>query len=187
MSIIFVIRGQFISYSLFEFAQILRIPSEGQCSFKDEWSLDALSREQYSSGPYLTELPTPEDTRAFSWCATTAQTKERIGVKIARHSTSFSSAFDHGSSSRQVDNDENRGDEGTSRSITPSPTTYYNSLPQNVPQIVSNPPPHEQNMENLSARQTLMMNQQEKMHKQHQGGLKLIQKAFKKLWNKKKK
>ncbi|GJR79235.1 hypothetical protein Tco_0150020 [Tanacetum coccineum] len=55
--------------------------------------------------------------------------RKDIGVKRARRSTSSSSAFDHGSSSRQVDDDETRVDEGTSRVSTPSPTTYYNSLP----------------------------------------------------------
>ncbi|GJS40142.1 hypothetical protein Tco_0565185 [Tanacetum coccineum] len=54
--------------------------------------------------------------------------RKDIGVKRARHST-FSSAFNHGFSSRQVDGDETRVDEGTSRVSTPSPTTYYNSLP----------------------------------------------------------
>nr|GEV13055.1 pentatricopeptide repeat-containing protein [Tanacetum cinerariifolium] len=63
MSIIFIIRGQCISYNFFEFVQILRIPSEGQCSFTDEWSPDLLLREQYLSGPYHIELPNPEDIR----------------------------------------------------------------------------------------------------------------------------
>nr|GEU62429.1 retrovirus-related Pol polyprotein from transposon TNT 1-94 [Tanacetum cinerariifolium] len=88
------------------------------------------------------------------------QSKPRkdIGVKRARHSTSSSSVFDHGSSSRPVDDEEIRVDEGNSRVSTPSPTTYYNYLPQDVPQIFFSPPPHEQNMENLFTRQTSMMN-----------------------------
>nr|GFA70411.1 DNA helicase Pif1-like protein [Tanacetum cinerariifolium] len=65
MLIIFGIRGQFISYTIFEFAQILRIPSKGKCSFTDEWSLDSLLREQYPSGRYHTELPTLKDIRTF--------------------------------------------------------------------------------------------------------------------------
>ncbi|GJS25156.1 MAK10-like protein [Tanacetum coccineum] len=65
MSIIFIIQEKFISYTLFEFGQILCIPSEGQCSCTDEWSLDALLREHCLSGPYHTELPTPEDIRLF--------------------------------------------------------------------------------------------------------------------------
>ncbi|GKA39680.1 hypothetical protein Tco_0732231 [Tanacetum coccineum] len=39
-----------------------------------------------------------------------------------------------------VDDDETSVDEGTSRVNTLSPTTYYNSLPQDVPQIFTNPP-----------------------------------------------
>ncbi|GJX23131.1 hypothetical protein Tco_0227576 [Tanacetum coccineum] len=71
--------------------------------------------------------------------------RKDIGVKRTRHSTSSSTAFDHDSFSHQVDDDENRGDEGTSRVSTPSPTTYFNSLSQNIPQVFSNPLPHEQN------------------------------------------
>ncbi|GKD14668.1 hypothetical protein Tco_1199075 [Tanacetum coccineum] len=106
--------------------------------------------------------------------------RKDIGVKRTRHSTS-SSTFDHGLSSRQVDGDETRVDEGTSRVSTPSPTTYYNSLPQDVFQIFSNPLPHEQTMENLFTRQTSMLNRQEQMHVEKQSGLKSIGKAFKKL------
>ncbi|GJW78847.1 hypothetical protein Tco_0140529 [Tanacetum coccineum] len=40
--------------------------------------------------------------------------RKDIGVKRSRHSTSSSSTFDHDSSSHQVDDDENVGDEGTS-------------------------------------------------------------------------
>ncbi|GJV86069.1 hypothetical protein Tco_1525967 [Tanacetum coccineum] len=241
MSIIFVIRDQFISYSLSKFGQILTIPYEGQCSLIDEWSRDALSREQYMSNPYHTKLPSPEDIRMFIQTERTGhnhvlkgelvylddnqilskevqphmknwveiirenvlflvdrvmlflgaprQRKPRkdIGVKRTRHSTSSSFAFDYGSSSRQADDDENRGDEGTSKVSTPSLTTYYNSFPQNIPQVFFNPLPHEQTMENLFTRQTSMLNRQEKMHVEKRGGLKSIGKAFKKLWNKKKK
>ncbi|GJX65909.1 hypothetical protein Tco_0300252 [Tanacetum coccineum] len=84
--------------------------------------------------------------------------RKDIGVKRTRHSTSSSTAFDHDSFSHQVDDDENRGDEGTSRVSTPSPTTYFNSLSQNIPQVFSNPLPHEQTMENLFTRQTSMLN-----------------------------
>ncbi|GKG61810.1 hypothetical protein Tco_0623527, partial [Tanacetum coccineum] len=40
--------------------------------------------------------------------------RKDIGVKRARHSTSSSSAFDYGSSSHQVEDDETMGDKGTS-------------------------------------------------------------------------
>ncbi|GJV60331.1 hypothetical protein Tco_1466431 [Tanacetum coccineum] len=158
-------------------------------SFTDEWSLDALLREQCPFGPYHTELPTHEEIRTsrrgyilpygmlltcmfrhvmaeyphiqsdqfilvdrvMLYLGAPRQHKPRkdIGVKRAHHFTSSSCAFDHDSSSRQVDDDESRVDIGTSRVSTPAPTTYYNSLHQDVPQIFSNPHPHKQNMENL--------------------------------------
>ncbi|GJW63154.1 hypothetical protein Tco_0115038 [Tanacetum coccineum] len=62
------------------------------------------------------------------------KSRKDIGVKRTRHSNSSSSDFDHDSSSHQVNDDENRGDEGTSRVSTPSPTTYYKSSSQNIPQ-----------------------------------------------------
>ncbi|GKF17834.1 hypothetical protein Tco_0062752 [Tanacetum coccineum] len=228
MSIQFVIRDQFISYSLSEFGQILGIPFEGQCSFMNEWTLDALSREQYPSGPYHTHLPSHEEIKMFNQTERTEHTptteqynlaffvakliefvrsrygfifpydvlltrlfnhvmveyphlqssqyvlvdrvmlslgaprqrkpRKDIGVKRTRHSNSSSSAFDHGSSSHQVNDDENRGDEGTSRVSTPSPTTYYKSSSQNIPPVFSNPLPHELTMENLFTRQTSMLN-----------------------------
>ncbi|GJX72934.1 hypothetical protein Tco_0311529 [Tanacetum coccineum] len=57
-----------------------------------------------------------------------------------------------------LNDDKTRVNEGTYRVSTPSPATYYNSLPQDVPQIFFNPPPHEKNMENLFTRQTSKMN-----------------------------
>ncbi|GKB77621.1 hypothetical protein Tco_0944516, partial [Tanacetum coccineum] len=50
------------------------------------------------------------------------------GSQRPRHSTSSSSAFYHGSSSHQVDDDEDVQIEGTSGASTPSPTSYLNSL-----------------------------------------------------------
>ncbi|GKB29295.1 hypothetical protein Tco_0868696 [Tanacetum coccineum] len=40
---------------------------------------------------------------------------------------------------KDIDDDETKIDEGTSRVNTPSPTTYNNYLPQDVPQIFSTP------------------------------------------------
>ncbi|GJW62859.1 retrovirus-related pol polyprotein from transposon TNT 1-94 [Tanacetum coccineum] len=68
------------------------------------------------------------------------------GTRRGRHSTSSSSAFDQPSSSHLTDDDDDGNDEGTSRSSTPSPIRYVNSLTDQVPQVFQNPPniePHD--------------------------------------------
>ncbi|GJS70549.1 retrotransposon protein, putative, ty1-copia subclass [Tanacetum coccineum] len=45
----------------FSVQKILGIPYKGQCVFTTEWSLDALSVYQESSGPYHIDLPTPDE------------------------------------------------------------------------------------------------------------------------------
>ncbi|GJX78480.1 hypothetical protein Tco_0326629 [Tanacetum coccineum] len=61
MFIEFVIQNQFFSYSLKEFAQILDIPCEGACVFKDKLSLDELAYGVPTDGPYQTNPPSPDD------------------------------------------------------------------------------------------------------------------------------
>nr|GEV20179.1 Gag-Pol polyprotein [Tanacetum cinerariifolium] len=61
MFVQFLIQNQFFSYSLEDFAQILDIPCEGACVFSDRWSLDELAYGALSKGPYLTNLPSPDD------------------------------------------------------------------------------------------------------------------------------
>ncbi|GJW75015.1 hypothetical protein Tco_0134385 [Tanacetum coccineum] len=75
----------------------------------------------------------------------------------------------------------------TYRVSTPSPTTYVNSLSDDVPQVSTNLPRDEQNMETLFTRQIEILNWHVQMRKEHKGGLKSMGKAFKKLWGKKKK
>ncbi|GJU80268.1 retrovirus-related pol polyprotein from transposon TNT 1-94 [Tanacetum coccineum] len=54
MFVKFVIKNQYFSPSLEDFAQILRIPCEGACVFSDKWSLDELVYGAPSEGPYQT-------------------------------------------------------------------------------------------------------------------------------------
>ena len=44
----FTIRNHTFSYPLPTFGQILGVPTEGQCTFTHEWSLDALTRSSPS-------------------------------------------------------------------------------------------------------------------------------------------
>ncbi|GKC71096.1 hypothetical protein Tco_1116979 [Tanacetum coccineum] len=77
------------------------------------------------------------------------QPRKDYGTKRSRHSNSSSSSFDHPSSSHHVDDDNNDADEGTSRVSTHSPSTYVNSLSDDVSQVFTNPPHGEQTMETL--------------------------------------
>ncbi|GKF50254.1 hypothetical protein Tco_0146721, partial [Tanacetum coccineum] len=70
-----------------------------------------------TEGPYCTDLPTPDDIHRLLEL-------ERV---VARHSISSSSSHHQGTSSHQHDDDDD-DDVKTSRAITPSPTTYLNSL-----------------------------------------------------------
>ncbi|GJX22829.1 hypothetical protein Tco_0227274 [Tanacetum coccineum] len=62
------------------------------------------------------------------------------GMRRGRHSTSSSSAFDQPSSSHLNDDDDDGNDKGTSRASTPSLICYVNSLTNQVPQVIQNPP-----------------------------------------------
>ncbi|GJX19087.1 hypothetical protein Tco_0221764 [Tanacetum coccineum] len=65
MFVEFVIKNQYFSPSLEDFAQILRIPCEGACVFSDKWSLDELVYGAPSEGPYQTNLPSPDDIISY--------------------------------------------------------------------------------------------------------------------------
>ncbi|GJY61729.1 hypothetical protein Tco_0462386 [Tanacetum coccineum] len=86
-----------------------------------------------------------------------------------------------------VDDDNDEADEGTSRVSTPSPTTYVNSLSDDVPQVLTNPPHDEQNIETLFTRQNEILNRQVQMREEHMSGLKSIGKGIKGLFKSKKK
>nr|GEW53463.1 pentatricopeptide repeat-containing protein [Tanacetum cinerariifolium] len=65
MFVEFVIQNQYFSFSLEDFAQILRIPCEGACVFGDRWSLDELVYGASSEGPYQTNLLSPDHIISF--------------------------------------------------------------------------------------------------------------------------
>ncbi|GKA73520.1 hypothetical protein Tco_0779822 [Tanacetum coccineum] len=256
----FMIQNEFITLSLQQFGQFLRIPFNGQAVFINEWDLGSIAYSQETKGPYHTDLPTPEEIHQFLQfqridpnrtiknknvilSANQVQTKElrqdlkngmdsfmRIAratpkshlpygmflTRIfrhamehyphidngiynavdhvmrplalkqtrkpqsdrgkARHSVSSTSAHhNRGSSSHQDDDDE---DDGVSRASTPSHTTYLNSLGPLNYQPYDIPTSSEQNDDLLFERQTDLLNQTQKMHKELRGGFKSFGKAF---------
>ncbi|GKF33540.1 hypothetical protein Tco_0106740, partial [Tanacetum coccineum] len=54
---------EFITLTLTQFGQILKIPYNGQAVFTNEWDLASLKYSQETEGPYCTNLPTPDDIR----------------------------------------------------------------------------------------------------------------------------
>ncbi|GKD64691.1 hypothetical protein Tco_1306799, partial [Tanacetum coccineum] len=61
----FMIQHEFITLSLAEFDQILKILYNGQAVFTNEWDLASLAYSQEAEGPYHTDLPTPDDICQF--------------------------------------------------------------------------------------------------------------------------
>ncbi|GKD67074.1 hypothetical protein Tco_1309182 [Tanacetum coccineum] len=61
----FMIQHEFITLSIAQFGQILKIPYNGQAVFTNEWDLASLAYSQETEGPYHTYLPTPDDIRRF--------------------------------------------------------------------------------------------------------------------------
>ncbi|GJS00173.1 hypothetical protein Tco_0316681 [Tanacetum coccineum] len=61
----FMIQNEFITLSLVEFGQILKIPYNGQAFFTNEWDLSSLAFFQETEGPYYTDLPTFEEIHQF--------------------------------------------------------------------------------------------------------------------------
>ncbi|GJT74697.1 zf-CCHC domain-containing protein [Tanacetum coccineum] len=59
----FMIQHEFITLTLAQFGQILKIPYNGQAVFTNEWDLASLEYSQETEGPYCTDLPTPDDIR----------------------------------------------------------------------------------------------------------------------------
>ncbi|GJZ38195.1 hypothetical protein Tco_0584386 [Tanacetum coccineum] len=83
------------------------------------------------------------------------------GMPKACHSISSSSAYHYGSSSHHGDDNE---DDDASRAITPSPTTYLNSLSPLNYQRYDIPTSSQQEDDLLFDRQTTLLNQTQKMH-----------------------
>ncbi|GJW24236.1 hypothetical protein Tco_0038047 [Tanacetum coccineum] len=61
----FMIQHEFITLSLAQFGQILKIPYNGQAVFTKEWDLASLAFFKETEGPYHTSLPTPDELRQF--------------------------------------------------------------------------------------------------------------------------
>ncbi|GJS00686.1 retrotransposon protein, putative, ty1-copia subclass [Tanacetum coccineum] len=61
----FIIQNEFITLSLEQFGQILRIPFNGQAVFTSEWDLGSLAYSQETEGPYHTDLPTTKEINQF--------------------------------------------------------------------------------------------------------------------------
>ncbi|GKD79363.1 hypothetical protein Tco_1341984, partial [Tanacetum coccineum] len=103
---------------------------------------------------------------------------------IALHSVSSNSAYhNRGYSSHQGDDDE---DDGASRASTTSPTTYLNSLiliEYQQYDILTSLKPNDL----LFERQTDLLNQTRKMHKELIGGFKSFGKALRGVFRKKRK
>ncbi|GJU01977.1 hypothetical protein Tco_1112315 [Tanacetum coccineum] len=58
-----MIQHEFITLTLAQFSQILKIPYNGQAVFKNERDRASLEYSQETEGPYCTDLPTPDDIR----------------------------------------------------------------------------------------------------------------------------
>ncbi|GJU10855.1 copia protein [Tanacetum coccineum] len=109
------------------------------------------------------------------------------GTQRARHSTSLSSAYHYGSSSHQIDDDEEIQNEGTSRASTPSPTSYLNSLPPLTHHEYDIPTTSQQNVDILFERQTILLNRQQQMHEEQRGVFRSFGKTLKGVFGRKKK
>ncbi|GJW63958.1 hypothetical protein Tco_0115842 [Tanacetum coccineum] len=117
------------------------------------------------------------------------KTRKDYGTKRGRPSTSTSSssAFGQPSSSHHIDDDNDGNKEGTSHAITPSLTRFVNSLSNDIPQVFSNPPNIDPNMEAFYTRQTEILNGQFQLRDEKRGGLRSIGKGIKNLLRGKKK
>ncbi|GJV88654.1 hypothetical protein Tco_1532592 [Tanacetum coccineum] len=58
-----MIQHEFITLTLAQFGQILKIPYNGQAVFTNEWDLASLEYSRETEGPYCTDLLTPDDIR----------------------------------------------------------------------------------------------------------------------------
>ncbi|GKC13227.1 hypothetical protein Tco_1010009 [Tanacetum coccineum] len=60
-----MIQHEFITLSLAQFGQILKIPYNGQAVFTNEWDLASLAFFKETDGPYHTNLSTPDEIHRF--------------------------------------------------------------------------------------------------------------------------
>ncbi|GJS91365.1 hypothetical protein Tco_0774001 [Tanacetum coccineum] len=79
-----MIQHEFITLTLAQFGQILKIPYNGQAVFTNEWDLASLKYSQETEGPYCTELPTPDDIRQLLELERVVQWEELIRENVFR-------------------------------------------------------------------------------------------------------
>ncbi|GJT12462.1 hypothetical protein Tco_0859504 [Tanacetum coccineum] len=115
------------------------------------------------------------------------KTRKDYDTRRGRSSTSSSSAFGQPSSSHPNDDDNDGNDEGTSRASTSFPTRFVNSLTNEVPQVFSNPPNIDPNMEPFYTRQTEIINRQVQLRDEQRGEIMSIEKSLRNLLKGKKK
>ncbi|GJR90590.1 retrovirus-related pol polyprotein from transposon TNT 1-94 [Tanacetum coccineum] len=109
------------------------------------------------------------------------KTRKDHGTRRGRYSTSSSSAFDQPSTSYLI-NDYDMNGEGSSRTSTPSPILFVNSLTNDVPQVFQKPPNIDPHMEPFYTCQTEIINRQVQVRDKHRGGLRSIGKGLRNLW-----
>ncbi|GJY18228.1 hypothetical protein Tco_0389719 [Tanacetum coccineum] len=59
----FMIHHEFITLTLSQFSQILKVPYNSQAFFTNKWDLASLEYSRETEGPYCSDLPTPDDIR----------------------------------------------------------------------------------------------------------------------------
>ncbi|GKE20259.1 hypothetical protein Tco_1431771, partial [Tanacetum coccineum] len=175
--IAFMIQHEFITLTLAQFGQILRIPYNGKAVFTNEWDLASLTYSQETEGPYHTDLPTPDDIRRFLQL-------NRVELNRTMKSQNVVLTPNPILTKELRDDDE---DDGASRASTPSPTTYLNSLKPLNYQQYDIPTSSQQNDDLLFERQTDLLNQTQHIHKELRGGFKSFGKTLRGVFRKKKK
>ncbi|GKE21134.1 hypothetical protein Tco_1432646 [Tanacetum coccineum] len=82
----FMIQHKFITLTLAQFGQILKIPYNGPAVFTNEWDLASLEYSRETEGPYCTDLPTPDDIRRLWYrIFTKGQKQSQTGQNRARN------------------------------------------------------------------------------------------------------
>ncbi|GJR93144.1 hypothetical protein Tco_0265318 [Tanacetum coccineum] len=172
-----MIQHEFITPTLTQFDQILRIPYNGQAVFTNEWGLASLAYSQETEGPYHTDLPTPDDIRQFLQL-------NRVELNRTMKSQNVVLTPNQILTKELRDDDD---DDSASRASTPSPTTYLNSLEPLNYQQYDIPTSSQQNDDLLFERQIDLLNKTQQIHKELRGGFKSFGKALRGVFGNKKK
>ncbi|GJV65966.1 zf-CCHC domain-containing protein [Tanacetum coccineum] len=76
-----MIHHEFITLTLAQFGQILKIPYNGQAVFTNEWDLASLEYSQETEGPYCINRPTPDDIRRLLELERVVNNTETVKIK----------------------------------------------------------------------------------------------------------